>query len=53
MCCAVPQILASLGMVPSAPAMTPPPPPAYLPVMLDGKIVGSIRATAATALVER
>ncbi len=46
-------VLASMGMISSAPATTPPPPPAYLPVMLDGKVVGTIRAAAVSAAVER
>ncbi|GLC33155.1 hypothetical protein PLESTB_000364600 [Pleodorina starrii] len=48
------QVLAGLGMLPSAPALTPPPPPDYLPIMLDGRLVGHVRSGAtAGALVAR
>ena len=47
------QVLAGLGMTPVAPAMTPPRPPTYLTVMLDGKVVGHVRSIAAPALVTR
>ena len=47
------QVLASLGMTPISPALTPPPPPAYLPVMLDGKVVGHIRSSSAATIVSR
>ncbi len=45
-------VLASAGMVPSAPALTLPSPPAYVPVLLDGGIVGSVRQDGAPALVK-
>ncbi|GAX83529.1 hypothetical protein CEUSTIGMA_g10954.t1 [Chlamydomonas eustigma] len=47
------QVLSSLGMIPSAPAMVPPAPPAYIPVLLDGKVVGCIRSSAAALMVSR
>jgi hypothetical protein len=50
---AVIQVLAGLGMTPIAPAMTPPRPPTYLPVMLDGKLIGHVRSLSAPALVSR
>ncbi|KAG1670388.1 hypothetical protein FOA52_000148 [Chlamydomonas sp. UWO 241] len=46
-------VLAALGMTPVAPATNPPPPPAYLSVMLDGRIVGSLRAESAPTVVAR
>ncbi|GFR47172.1 hypothetical protein Agub_g8865 [Astrephomene gubernaculifera] len=47
-------VLTGLGMLPSAPALTPPPPPDYLSVMLDGRVVGYVRSGApAAALVGR
>ncbi len=50
---AVIQVLAGLGMTPIAPAMTPPRPPTYLTVMLDGKLIGHVRTLSAPALVSR
>ena len=47
------QVLAGLGMTPMAPAMTPPRPPTYITVMLDGKLVGHVRSLTAPALVSR
>lgn len=47
------QVLTGLGMVPSAPALVPPGPPAHLTVMLDGKVVGSIAAALAPSMVAR
>lgn len=47
------QVLAGLGMTPIAPAMTPPQPPTYITVMLDGKLVGHVRSINAPALVTR
>lgn len=46
-------MLAGLGMTPIAPAMTPPRPPTYLTVMLDGKLIGHVRSLSAPALVSR
>lgn len=40
-------------MTPIAPAMTPPRPPTYIAVMLDGKLVGHVRSLQAPALVAR
>lgn len=40
-------------MSPIAPAMTPPRPPTYITVMLDGKLIGHVRSLAAPALVSR
>ena len=40
-------------MTPIAPAMTPPRPPTYLTVMLDGKLIGHVRSLSAPALVSR
>ena len=40
-------------MTPIAPAMTPPRPPTYITVMLDGKLVGHVRSLHAPALVAR
>jgi DNA-directed RNA polymerase I subunit RPA2 len=48
---AVAVVLAGLGMVPAAPALPAPPPPGHLTVMLDGKVVGAVRAALAPALV--
>ena len=48
MICAV---LAGAGMIPSAPALALPSPPQHIPVMLDGAVVGSVRAEAAPQLV--
>ncbi|GIL75864.1 hypothetical protein Vretimale_5574 [Volvox reticuliferus] len=42
------QVLTALGMVPAAPALTPPPPPEYLSIMLDGRVVGHVRSGATT-----
>eukprot|EP00798_Chlamydomonas_sp_ICE-L_P010691 gene10691-12383_t len=50
---AITQVLANLGMVPSAPALTPPPAPLYLTVTLDGRVVGWITSKKAWAMVER
>lgn len=47
------QVLAGLGMTPIAPAMTPPRPPTYITVMLDGKLVGHVRSLQAPVLVSR
>lgn len=47
------QVLAELGMTPSAPALAMPPPPAYLTVMLDGRVVGAVAAALAGPLVAR
>ncbi|KAJ9526862.1 hypothetical protein QJQ45_017765 [Haematococcus lacustris] len=47
------QVLAGQGMVPSAPAITPPPPPGHLQVMLDGKVVGSVASSRVPRLVAR
>lgn len=40
-------------MTPIAPAMTPPRPPTYITVMLDGKLVGHVRSLQAPAMVSR
>ena len=40
-------------MTPIAPAMTPPRPPTYITVMLDGKLIGHVRSLTAPALVSR
>lgn len=48
---ACPQVLAGLGMTTIAPATTPPRPPTYITVMLDGKLVGHVRSLNAPALV--
>ncbi|KAL0055264.1 hypothetical protein WJX82_009622 [Trebouxia sp. C0006] len=50
---AICMVLAGLGMTPIAPAMTPPRPPTYLTVMLDGKLIGHVRSLSAPALVSR
>lgn len=51
---APPQVLTGLGMLPSAPALAPPPPPDYLAVQLDGRVVGHVRSGGpAAALVAR
>lgn len=47
------QVLAANGMVPSSPAITPPPPPTHLMVMLDGRVVGSVASAQAERMVER
>lgn len=48
---AVCMVLAGLGMAPAAPALPAPPPPGHLTVMLDGRVVGSIKASLAPAMV--
>lgn len=47
------QVLSSLGMEPSSPALALPAPPAGLAVMLDGRIVGSVLSSLADGLVAR
>ncbi|GLI65505.1 hypothetical protein VaNZ11_009054, partial [Volvox africanus] len=48
------QVLTALGMVPAVPALTPHPPPEYLSIMLDGRVVGHVRNGAtAGAMVSR
>jgi hypothetical protein len=47
------QVLSGLGMTPSSPAVTPPPPSTHLTVMLDGKVVGSVANSLAGRLVDR
>ena len=44
-------VLARAGMVPASPALTLPSTPQHVPVMLDGAVVGSVRADGAAALV--
>ena len=44
-------VLAGLGMTPSAPALPAPGPPGHLTVQLDGRVVGSVRASTAPAMV--
>ncbi len=48
---AIVAVLAGLGMAPAAPALAAPPPPGHLAVLLDGKVVGAVRAALAPALV--
>jgi DNA-directed RNA polymerase I subunit RPA2 len=48
---AVCSVLAAAGMVPCTPALTLPNTPEHIAVMLDGVVVGSIRASAASDLV--
>ena len=50
---AVLQVLGELGMSPAAPSLVMPAPPDYLPVMLDGRVVGAMPAGLATAAVAR
>ena len=45
------QVLTGLGMVPSQPLLPLPPPPLHLAVHLDGRVVGSVRAGLAPAMV--
>jgi len=44
-------VLAGAGMVPCTPALALPTSPQHIPVMLDGAVVGSVRAAAAPDLV--
>ena len=44
-------VLARAGMTPNAPALAMPSPPQHIPVMIDGAVVGSVRAEAAAGLV--
>jgi DNA-directed RNA polymerase I subunit RPA2 len=44
-------LLAANGMLPASPSLATPPPPLYLPVLLDGTVIGSVRATGAHTLV--
>lgn len=48
---AVCSALCAAGMIPSSPALTVPPPPLYLPVLLDGRVVGSLSSSGAVQLV--
>jgi hypothetical protein len=48
-----PQSLLLQGMLPAADAATPPPPPAYCAVQLDGRVVGYASEAAAEAIVAR
>ena len=48
---AVVAVLTSAGMVPASPGLTLPTMPQHIPVMLDGGVVGSVRAAAAASLV--
>ncbi|KXZ56278.1 hypothetical protein GPECTOR_1g243 [Gonium pectorale] len=41
---AIMTVLSGLGLVPAAPVLSPPPPPEYLPVMLDGRVAGHVRS---------
>jgi hypothetical protein len=45
------QVAAAAGMVPAAPALTPPGLPEYLGVQLDGACIGHVRAERAPRLV--
>jgi RNA polymerase I, Rpa2 specific domain len=47
------QVLSELGVVSTVPATSPPPWPSYLPVMLDGCVLGYVKATLAAPLVHR
>ena len=38
------QVAAGAGMVPCVPAVIPPPLPAYVPVVLDGRLIGHIQS---------
>jgi len=44
-------LLAANGMLPASPSLATPLPPLYLPVMLDGAVIGSVRAAVAPRLV--
>ena len=44
-------VLAGAGMIPSAPSLALPTSPQYIPVMLDGAVIGSVRAAAGPELV--
>ncbi len=44
-------LLAASGMVPASPALALPCPPHHLPIMLDGLVIGSVRAATAPKLV--
>jgi hypothetical protein len=46
------QVAAGAGMVPSTPALTPLAMPAYVPVSLDGSLIGYIQSGALLGLPE-
>lgn len=50
---AVTKVLLSLGMLPVEPELSQPPLPAYLTVMVDGRVVGSLASADAPAVVAR
>ena len=41
------QVAAGAGMIPSTPAVVPPALPAYVPIVLDGRLIGHIQSGAA------
>eukprot|EP00201_Polytomella_parva_P019467 CAMPEP_0175041304 /NCGR_PEP_ID=MMETSP0052_2-20121109/1831_1 /TAXON_ID=51329 ORGANISM="Polytomella parva, Strain SAG 63-3" /NCGR_SAMPLE_ID=MMETSP0052_2 /ASSEMBLY_ACC=CAM_ASM_000194 /LENGTH=1341 /DNA_ID=CAMNT_0016303785 /DNA_START=27 /DNA_END=4052 /DNA_ORIENTATION=+ len=50
---ALTEVLQTYGVIPSAPALVAPPPPEYLEIQLDGKVIGHIRESQAKTLVAR
>ena len=48
-----PQVLAELGMQPAHPALLPQPLPGHLPVMLDGRPLGTVAAAVAPQVAAR
>ena len=40
------QVATGAGMVPSTPAVVPPALPAYVPIFLDGRLIGHIQSGA-------
>jgi hypothetical protein len=48
-----PQVCANMGMLPECSVGTPPAAPAYLPVLLDGRVLGYVSAANAHGLVAR
>ncbi|GBG84447.1 hypothetical protein CBR_g38732 [Chara braunii] len=42
-------VLSTIGMIPSVPMVAHPPPPAYITVFLDGKVLGCMRSNAVPA----
>lgn len=50
MSAAILRVLSRLGMIPAAPGLVPPAMPRYLPIMLDGRVVGAV---AGGAVAER
>jgi len=50
---AIIKVLVSLGMLPAVPSLSMPPMPVYVPVMLDGRVVGALATASAHQTVRR